>query len=260
MIAFSCKDHGADAGEVSPTLRSMGHDGSHANAGGQVAVAFNWQGGGTQTNLGFDPRSGITGSLHVGQTPAVAFDARNDDASTYEADASSALRTLRIKVGAVAVAEWGSRILDSLQSQEVLQSWLHGESLRRSSGHFRTFVDDCALPREKGSAARTLQLLWQNGPDGRTSQGRGLAKQLAQQLGKTLPELPSARASEQPSVAVRRLTPKECERLMGFPDDFTLIPYRGKPAADGPRYKALGNSMAVPCMRWIGQKIMEAAQ
>ncbi len=59
-------------------------------------------------------------------------------------------------------------------------------------------------------------------------------------------------------MAVRRLTPKECERLQGFPDDHTLIPWRGKPAdqcPDGPRYKALGNSMAVPCMAWIGKRI-----
>ena len=54
---------------------------------------------------------------------------------------------------------------------------------------------------------------------------------------------------------VRRLTPRECERLQGFPDDYTLVPYRKKPAADGPRYKALGNSMAVPVMRWIGERI-----
>ena len=54
---------------------------------------------------------------------------------------------------------------------------------------------------------------------------------------------------------VRRLTPRECERLQGFPDDFTLAPFRGKPASDGPRYKALGNSMAVNVMRWIGQRI-----
>ncbi len=59
------------------------------------------------------------------------------------------------------------------------------------------------------------------------------------------------------SMRVRRLTPRECERLQGFPDDYTLIPYRGKPAADGPRYKALGNSMAVNCMRWIGRRIAE---
>ena len=57
------------------------------------------------------------------------------------------------------------------------------------------------------------------------------------------------------SMAVRRLTPRECERLQGFPDDYTLVTYRGKPAADGPRYRALGNSMAVPVMAWIGQRI-----
>ena len=58
--------------------------------------------------------------------------------------------------------------------------------------------------------------------------------------------------------AVRRLTPRECERLQGFPDDWTRVPYRGKPAGecpDGPRYKAIGNSMAVPVMRWIGERI-----
>ena len=55
--------------------------------------------------------------------------------------------------------------------------------------------------------------------------------------------------------AVRRLTPMECERLQGFPDNFTLVPYRGKQAPDGPRYKALGNSMACNVMRWIGRRI-----
>ena len=60
------------------------------------------------------------------------------------------------------------------------------------------------------------------------------------------------------TYGVRRLTPTECERLQGFPDGFTQIPYRNKPAdkcPDGPRYKALGNSMAVPVMRWIGERI-----
>lgn len=59
-------------------------------------------------------------------------------------------------------------------------------------------------------------------------------------------------------MAVRRLTPVECERLQGFPDNYTLISYRKKPAEqcpDSPRYKALGNSMAVPVMRWIGERI-----
>lgn len=63
------------------------------------------------------------------------------------------------------------------------------------------------------------------------------------------------------SMSVRRLTPIECERLQGFPDNHTLIGWRGKDAdecPDGPRYKAIGNSMAVPVMRWIGERIAAA--
>jgi DNA (cytosine-5)-methyltransferase 1 len=65
-------------------------------------------------------------------------------------------------------------------------------------------------------------------------------------------------ATQGRKYVVRRLTPTECERLQGFPDGWTKVPYRGKPAdecPDGPRYKALGNSMAVPVMRWIGGRI-----
>lgn len=127
-IAFSCKDHGADAGDVSPTLRSMGHDGSHANGGGQVAVAF----------------------------------AQN-------------------------------------QRDEVRVMQVAG-----------------ALAAEPGAKQQTYA-----------------------QIG----------------MAVRRLTPTECERLQGFSDGYTDIRHAGKPTPDGPRYKALGNSMAIPPMRWIGQRI-----
>tara|TARA_B100000768_G_scaffold158874_1_gene157650 strand:+ start:441 stop:1811 length:1371 start_codon:yes stop_codon:yes gene_type:complete len=68
----------------------------------------------------------------------------------------------------------------------------------------------------------------------------------------------SPRNAVMQASAVRRLTPKECERLQGFPDNYTQIPWRNKPAEscpDGPRYKAMGNSMAVPVMRWIGERI-----
>lgn len=61
-----------------------------------------------------------------------------------------------------------------------------------------------------------------------------------------------------PRSVVRRLTPVECERLMGFDDNWTRIPYRGRPAdqcPDSPRYRAIGNSWAVPCVRWIGERI-----
>ena len=65
---------------------------------------------------------------------------------------------------------------------------------------------------------------------------------------------------KEPSTVVRRLTPIECERLQGFPDNYTNIPWKGRSSSpDGRRYKALGNSMAVPVMRWIGERI-EAAE
>ena len=123
--------HG-DAGEVSPTLRSMGHDASHANGGGQVAVAF-------QQNT-------------------------RDEVRLINGD------------GAIAGA----------------------------------------LAAEAGMKQQNY-----------------------------IAEVPM----------VRRLTPRECERLQGFPDDWTLVPYRGKPAKDGPRYRAIGNSMACNVMAWIGRRI-----
>lgn len=140
-VAFSCKDHGADAGDLAPTLRAMGHDGSHANAGGQLAIAY---------GIGAD---------------AV-------DRSGECADGSAAGRA-------------GLSIVEEVQP--------------------------------------TIRCR------GRDSVAHG--------------------------VAVRRLTPKECERLQGAPDDWTNITRKGKPIADGPRYKMLGNSMAVPVMRWIGERI-----
>ena len=69
---------------------------------------------------------------------------------------------------------------------------------------------------------------------------------------------PSTITKKDADWVVRRLMPIECERLQGFPDDWTRIPWKGKPAEecpDTPRYKALGNSMAVPVMRWLGQRI-----
>ena len=69
---------------------------------------------------------------------------------------------------------------------------------------------------------------------------------------------PAVRQSANAQNVVRRLTPTECERLQGFPDDWTKIPFKGKTADECPqghRYKALGNSMAVPVMKWLGQRI-----
>jgi DNA (cytosine-5)-methyltransferase 1 len=161
-IAFSCKDHAADAGEISPTLRSMGHAKSHPNAGGQVAVAFHP----TQ-----DPISSTDGTTH----------ALGCGSSTGQASVAVAFQ----------------------ESQSGCREY-------ETSGCLRA-----------------------NGP-GYDPVGTRVHAELS----------------------VRRLTPKECERLQGFPDNYTNIPWGKKSESpDGPRYKALGNSMAVPCMRWIGMRI-----
>lgn len=139
-IAFSSKDYDNDAQDgLSPTLRSMGHDGSHANGGGQVAVAFDLRG----------PEGG-------------------------------------------------------------------------------------AMPEGPHDTANV-----------RAAPGGSSRSYIAEQW------------------AVRRLTPRECERLQGFPDDWTKIAWRKKPEADcpdGPRYRSIGNSMAVNVMRWIGERIAEVDQ
>ena len=69
---------------------------------------------------------------------------------------------------------------------------------------------------------------------------------------------PLASGAHPPAIAgmqVRRLTPVECERLQGVPPGHTQVPYRGKPMADGPRYKMIGNGFAIPCVKWIGERI-----
>lgn len=160
-VAFSCKDHGADAGDIAPTLRAMEHSGSHANAGGQLAIAYR-----TTGNDGCYELGDLAGCLNTATDPnaqVVAFHENQRGELTANTTAGS------LKVGG-----------------------------------------------------------------GKPGQGYPALKE---------------------GSAVRRLTPRECERLQGFPDDYTAIPYRGKTAADGPRYRALGNSMAVPVMTWIGRQI-----
>jgi DNA (cytosine-5)-methyltransferase 1 len=177
------------------------------------------------------------------------------DASAQEADAREVLHLLREEVGEEAFAEWRSRVLDPLQRPEVLRSPLHGPGLRQAPYEEESAVDDGAPPRPEAVPSIQLRDLWENGPDRRTPQGLRLEEQLRRQSRQALPVVPPQGS---PWAQVRRLTPTEAERLQGFPDGHTLIPWRGKPAdqcPDGPRYKALGNSMAVPVMRWIAERI-----
>ena len=106
------------------------------------------------------------------------------------------------------------------------------------------------------AAARAVQTF--TAPATGTFQESNVAGTLMRHNGQGAGETQNAAFVLTPALTVRRLTPVECERLQGFPDSFTRIPWKGKPAAecpDTPRYKALGNSMAVPVMRWIGERI-----
>ena len=96
------------------------------------------------------------------------------------------------------------------------------------------------------AVAQPMAFDWQSGGD-----ARGLEPKPTAQLQR------SQTPAVMQSMAVRRLTPTECERLQGFPDGYTDIMSKGKATPDGPRYKALGNSMAVPVMAWIGQRIQQ---
>ena len=163
-IAFSSKDSGLDAGNLSPTLRAMGHDKSHANAGGQVAIAFGWNKSGSQTM-------------------------RVDDSAT-----------------------------DALQASEssnpaVMVQW--------ASGGGQT--ENPTAQALRANAEHNYQFL-----------------------------------HEQSSV--RRLTPRECERLMSWPDDFTRWGMNGEEMADGPRYQMCGNGVVTNVAEWIAKRILEAGK
>lgn len=109
---------------------------------------------------------------------------------------------------------------------------------------YGTNIDTCESLLPIAIQERAVSENPEAGPDGSGIRTDGISYTLE---ARTVPQ-----AVMTPGMAVRRLTPRECERLQGFPDDYTLISPK---TADGPRYKALGNSMAVPVMRWIGERI-----
>lgn len=226
-IAFSAKDCGADAAESAPTLRAMGHAGSHANGGGQIAVAIPLQEVGKRTGVSTDDTSI---GLGIGQ----------------EGDAMFTLQ---------AAARHGVAIPLDLRNA--------GRDAEKLDAVNR---QGCGIGAP-GDPASTLSAAFVPGvasfKPGQSAGARGIGYE-----DELAPSLEAGgggnnRPAVMQQMAVRRLTPRECERLQGFPDDYTLIPLplKGKQtrqrwASDGARYKALGNSMAVPVMRWLGERIV----
>ena len=244
-------------------------------AGGHApAIAFPAAMSGTQCATSEDL------SPAIGAANRTAVMTGGNHANAKETGPCDALRELFAAVGEEAFDEWRSAVIASLQPEEILRQEVHGGSVRCETEQTGCRVGDGALPRAPGLPAGSVSEMRQAGSERRSPQGRGLPEQLVRELDEALSKLPhegtppawlvrdvwrsgqgigvlqqALSAAQGRAAAVRRLTPREAERLMGFPDDYTLIPHRGKPAADGPRYKALGNSWAINCARWVGQRI-----
>jgi hypothetical protein len=218
-VAFSCKDHGADK--------------SHANAGGQAAVAFQTRG----SNLDIGDISGTIGSnadRASGGAPMIAqaFDLRGrEGGAQFEGPHDTA--NIRAASGGssrsyVAFAQ-NSRDEVRIQGDGDICGALSAEPGMKQTTYVASVAPTMRAGGKETGGARPY------GTDADTCDSL---------VGETW--------------AVRRLTPRECERLQGVPDDYSAIPWRGKPAEecpDGPRYRALGNSWAVPVVRWIGERL-----
>ncbi len=224
-------------GLVTHTLRGDGFDASEDGTGrGTPLVA------GTVSSKWAKGTGGPSGDECQN---LIAFSAKD-----YGADADECAPTLRAMGHSESHQNGGGQIAVAIPLQEI------GKRTGKST-------DDASIGvgiGQDGDAMFTLQAAAQHGVASfepgsiaRNAGPRGLSE--------TCSTLRAEMGDNQPAIlgnmAVRRLTPRECERLQGFPDDYTLVPFRSKLAADGNRYKALGNSMAVPVMRWLGDRIKE---
>jgi DNA (cytosine-5)-methyltransferase 1 len=274
LIAHSLRADGFDGSEdgtgrgtplvalTAPTLdQRAGRSGANsvATSGGLVPIQCNG------TNVGIDLPSlrrgdgGLTSGV-----PAIAFDTTQithpENRSNPQPDGPSPSLAKGAHPPAVAFLHCNKGRPAGRQSS-------HTEMVTVETDTVPTLATD-------GHQTSAITFDWQSGGDSRWLEPKETAHLQREQVpavayqesqsgfrtGESHPTLDSNNGSRRhhgvmSGMQVRRLTPRECERLQGFPDDYTLIPYRGKSAKDGPRYKALGNSFAVPVVRWIGQRI-----
>lgn len=269
-VAFSCKDHGADAGEVAPTLRSMGHDGSHANGGGQVAVCLPLKeplsvklGNGNNRNSingkDGDPMFTLGASTQHGVACfGLELDNQGSGGNVGFHEDDKPFRTLNT------CCPPGVVYPDDAPAPAVAYPIDLRNALRDPEKFDEQNRQGVGLGDE-GDPAPTIST---EHPPGVAvafqprfaRNGRGAPDEITAPL--TAEAGSTGKGDAAPCVAsnyqVRRLTPTECARLQGFPDDHTEIEFRGKPAADGPQYKAYGNSMAVPVIHWLLSRITDA--
>ena len=192
-----------------------------------------------------------------GNNVPLVIDGGKENGNAEKADTDKVLPILRKETGKEASTLRRFGVPLSLQQTEILRPEMHGESLRVKREEKESLLDDGALSRKEGLSTRTVRdLRNDNEADGSASQEWRLAGQQTRESDASLQGMPQQNSSR--PFCVRRLTPVEAERLQGFPDGYTKISYRGKSAdecPDSPRYKAIGNSWAVPVVRWIGERI-----
>lgn len=243
-IAFGSKDHGQDASEeLSPTLRAAGHGESHPNAGAPPAVAY-----------GFQPRIARNGRGDMGD---IVHSLNAQSGETGKGDAAPCVAYPILEPG-----REGRRTQDARCGIGIGAETDPMFTLQAQSHH------GVAIAFAENNRGEVRLQDGDGQITGPLSTGGG-------KPGQGYPAIASA-------MAVRRLTPVECERLQGFPDNHTFIPTQKrkkitadeyayvrhhfpemtaeeayKRAVDGPRYKAIGNSMAVPVMHWIGKRIKQ---
>lgn len=218
----------------------------------------------------------------------------SNNGNTNQTYAREILRNLRDKIGAEAFAEWELGVLVALQQKEILQSEVYGRGIQEQAEKRKSSMDDSTLPCEEFSSAGAMLSVWERECQRCSPQRRKMEEQRTGEPGKDLPELSHIKTQAEkillnmwetgqgawilreafteiqevrrsddgksqpifPGYAVRRLTPLEAERLQGLPDNWTNIPG----ASDTARYKAIGNSLAIPCVEWIMGRIKEVEQ
>lgn len=214
--------------DVSQTLTARAGTGGNQVPLVQVApIAFNPSAGITEKGGGFALSEDVTPTLKTDHNPAVAF-ASNQRDEVRELEVSGAL---------------------AAQPGIKQQTYIC-----RADGQTNAMTSVDMAPTLTSHAKKDPPLIYP--AEDSIGEDALIQRDMSATLSTHNIQTPITGGREKRGLTVRRLTPRECERLQGFPDDYTDIPYRNKEhAPDGPRYKALGNSMAVPVMRWIGERI-----
>jgi hypothetical protein len=235
--------------EVTPPLSADADKGDQDTIVLKQAIGFNWQNGGGygSANDGLGITEEGTGPLQRCNTPAVAFVKATNPHSSDEAP--------RFEEASVAACLNGGDERHDPPKHVVAFTQNTRDEVRQINGDGKIAG---ALAAE-ACMKQTNYIAFAN----TTRDGVNVPEVMKDGVKPALTNPGGGGRSDAVNVAhsamqVRRLTPTECCRLQGFPDDHCDITFRKKPAADGPKYRALGNSMAVPCMAWLGYRIRMA--